>query len=238
MIWQSLFLSSLLSALPIVAWLIFFLWQDVKKPEPKRWIFLCFSLGALTTPIAYWLENRFIIWSGINLESELSIGVNILLYGVIALIEELLKFLVIRIALKENRYFDEAIDAMIYLIAAALGFGVIENILASLDYFIIPNYYLNGIGVLVLRFIGANLVHVLSSGLIGYFWALFLISKKKYYLYEGLFWGILLHWGFNLAIIFFGQAALLSITIFLFAVTICLLWIFDTLKHIEKRIEY
>ena len=236
---------SFIGLLPIAFWLIFFLWQDIKKPEPLKWILILFSLGVLISPLVWFLENYFLKLLKIDNVSALPFIISVFVCLVIALIEELTKFFTANIALKKNKYFDEAIDAMIYLIVLSLGFGTVENILVSIGN--ILNYWQNinlGLGVfstiqiISLRFIGANLLHALSAGIIGYFWALKLIYQKKRYLNLGLFLGILLHWLFNIAIIKLDNNAVFIISIVLFLICIFLLWAFDILKQIKKPIEH
>jgi len=234
----TLIISSICGVLPVSLWLIFFLWQDVKKPEPKRWIFVLFLVGMLITPLVYFLENSYLKLIGYKEEATVSIFMTIIVYFGIAVIEELAKFFSATLILKKNKFFDEAIDAMIYLIVLSLGFGVVENILVVYEEIQNGGYLLNAISILSLRFIGANLLHALSSGIIGYFWALKLLKGKKNYLYWGIFFGILLHWLFNLAIILFGGELVLFCSLVLFLTAVFLLWAFDILKQTEKPIQY
>jgi len=64
-----------------------------------------------------------------------------------------------------------------------------------------------------------------------------ILTKKRKYLFWGLFLGIFLHWLFNLVIILIGGEIVIYLSIFLFVVTIFLLWAFDILKQIEKPIK-
>jgi len=120
----------------------------------------------------------------------------------------------------------------------ALGLGLVENILAASQEIVNGSLLLPVFQTISLRFVGANLLHALSSGIIGFFWALFLLKKKKSYLYWGLVLGIALHFFFNLAIIKFGGIAVFLVSLGLFFVTIGLLWAFDLLKQIKKPIKF
>lgn len=230
-------ISSICGVLPVALWLVFFLWQDVKKPEPKKWILILFLCGMLITPFVYLFENYYLNFFGLKTSQNLNIFQNLIVYLGIALIEEIAKFLTAFFVLKRNKYFDEAIDAMVYLIVLALGFSVVENILVFYNEIREGSQLLSALSVLSLRFIGANLLHALSSGIIGYFWALKILTKKRKYLFWGLFLGIFLHWLFNLVIILIGGEIVIYLSIFLFVVTIFLLWAFDILKQIEKPIK-
>lgn len=233
----TLFLTSLCGILPIALWLIFFLWQDIKKPEPLRWIGILFLLGMAITPLVWFLENYFINLLKIDIiNTALPFFVSAFVYLVVAGIEEFAKFFSAALFLRKNKYFDEAIDAMIYLIVLGLGFGVVENILISYQGISSGGNFFSTIQVLTLRFVGANLLHVLSSGLIGFFWALKLVTGKKKYLGIGLTLGILLHWAFNIAIINLGGDAVFLVSLILFLVGIMVLWALDILKQIKKPI--
>ena len=232
------FASSFLGILPIVLWLVFFLWQDILQPEPLKWLMILFGLGVLMTPLVWYGEGLYLKLFRIDINVSLTWLQAILVYGGIALIEEVAKFFSAYFILKRNKRFDEAIDAMIYLIVLALGFGLVENILAASQEIAEGGLLLPVLQTMSLRFVGANLLHALSSGIIGFFWALKLIYKKNHYLYEGIGLSIFLHTIFNLAIIKFGGTAVFLISLGLFLVTIGLLWAFDLLKKIKKPIKF
>ncbi len=231
-------LATFLGVVPIAFWLIFFLWQDIRKPEPTRWLLILFFLGMAITPVVWFGENAFLKLLQIKNVNNIAFSLSLVVYGMVAVIEELAKFFSAKLVLRGDRYFDEAIDAMIYLIVLALGFGTVENILVSYNWLnnggILPSIF----PVLALRFVGANLIHALCSGIAGYGWALSLLKKQKKPLYWGLFFAIILHWIFNVAIINWGGEAVYLITFVLFGATIFLLWVFDSLKHIRKSIVY
>jgi len=152
----TLILASLCGILPIALWLIFFLWQDIKKPEPLRWIGILFLLGMAITPFVWFLENYFINLLQIDINSTLPFLVSAFVYLGIASIEELAKFFSATLFLRKNKYFDEAIDAMIYLIVLGLGFGVVENILIFYQEISSGGHFLSTFQITTLRFIGAN----------------------------------------------------------------------------------
>jgi len=230
--------ASILGIIPIALWLMFFLWQDIQKPEPLKWLLILFGVGVLITPLVWYGEGLLMRVLKVDLNTNLSFLNIIIVYTGIAIIEELVKFWSAFFVLKKNKYFDEAIDVMIYLIILALGFGLVENILAASQEINEGNLLLSVLQTMSLRFVGANLLHALSSGLIGYFWAWQLIYQKRHFLYEGLILGILLHASFNIAIIKFGGPAVFFVSLGLFLAAVFLLWAFDTLKKIKKPIKY
>jgi len=121
----------------------------------------------------------------------------------IALVEEVLKYLVVRGKVLNDPEFDEPVDAMLYMIIAALGFVALENLLIFLS----PKVFLLPIGETItlagFRFISATFLHALCSGMVGFFLALsfFETKKRNIYLASGLTLAIILHGLYNFYII-------------------------------------
>ena len=150
--------------MPALLWLLFWLKEDC-HPEPKKRIFLTFLAGAGVIPIVFLIEYGLLkFFAYFNLATMNSYPV--FLIFIYAGVEEYFKYYAAKKAALEKKDFDEPIDAIIYLITAALGFAALENIL-----FIFKEFTDRGLteGLLSgnLRFLGASLVHVVSSGFIG-----------------------------------------------------------------------
>ncbi len=232
-----------LSFIPNFIWLIFFLKED-PHPEPSKSLIIAFFLGILAAilcfPIELGLNYIFENFLGFNLEenyliynSQASI-LKIFVYSliVIALVEEVVKFLMTRLMLFKNKVFDEPIDAMIYLIVIALGFAFFENFLVVFDNYLNEIALLETIGVLVYRFIGANLLHVVSSGIIGFYWAKAIVLKnQKKYLTRGIIIATILHGLFNSILVIFNEFSYIFILIILFIASLFLLKNFETIKQ-------
>jgi len=184
--------------LPSLIWLNFYLRRDV-RPEPKLMILKIFCYGMLATIPAIFLETAiFGEFSKLNFSSSVIFILNVFL-GV-ALVEESLKFLMVKFGVLKNPEFDEPIDAMIYMITAALGFAAGENILilVPLKYHLFSEIF----DVSLLRFLGATFLHALSSGICGFFIGLsFFNTKRRWRLVSiGLVLAILLHGFYNFSI--------------------------------------
>jgi RsiW-degrading membrane proteinase PrsW (M82 family) len=198
-----LLLVLILGLLPGFGWLVFYLSEDT-HPEPKRLILLTFMAGivfALVTVIIEQLFNNAATGIGIQ---EFSI---ISLVG-LALIEEAMKFAAAYFVIGKSQILKDPIDVMIYIIIAALGFATLENIGA------IANGSAQGTAIIAtlfetasLRFVGATLLHSLTSGIVGYHWALGIARKK---IVRGILLGIaiatILHACFNYLILHYGNA--------------------------------
>ncbi|HOM68465.1 MAG TPA: PrsW family glutamic-type intramembrane protease [Candidatus Paceibacterota bacterium] len=233
----------ILSFIPNFIWLVFFLKED-PNPEPKKSLIIAFLLGILAAlvcfPIELGLNYIFINFLGFDIienyliyNGEASIF-EIFTYSLIgiALVEEIIKFLMAKLMLFKNPVFDEPVDAMIYLVVIALGFAFFENFLVVLGNYLNDVALLETIGILVYRFIGANLLHVISSGIIGFYWAKGIILKnQKKSLTKGIIIAVILHGLFNSILVIFNEFAYVFILIILFIASLILLKNFEALKQ-------
>jgi len=155
--WQTIFYALLGGILPAVIWLTFWLFEDRKKPEPKRLILRTFILGMLAVIIVLPLQSSvdhifpnmawqaFVLW---------------------ALLEEGFKLAAAYFGGLRTPEDNEPIDPLVYMITAALGFVALENTL-----FIATSLLEEGSVMAVItgnmRFVGASLLHTFTSGIIG-----------------------------------------------------------------------
>ena len=220
-------LATILGILPSLLWLFYFLKKD-PKPEPKKTIILCFFCGILATIPAIYFESVF---SSFNFLKKIEIS-----FFLFAFIEEFFKFFSVKVSISKKEEFDEPIDPAIYLVTAAMGFALIENLLYLYSIFSEKNFgtgdiIFTGIG----RFLGATFLHASSSAILGYFWALSILKIKKNFLYLGLILASFLHTGFNFAI-YWIQKTYFDILI-LFFVILFLIWMRLPLKSVFKNLK-
>ncbi len=228
------FLFALLGGvLPALLWLWFWLKEDKLHPEPRRLIILTFLGGMLVVALALPAERGVdFIFKSIGLSTY--IGGFFILF-VWAAIEEIFKFLAAKNIALNKKEFDEPIDALIYLITAAVGFAAMENILFLVN--VVDNYGLEA-GILTgnLRFAGATLLHVLSSSIVGAGIAFSFFHKECYK--RNLFWGLLfatlLHTAFNFFIIRSSGEDIFRVFLPLWSLIIVLLILFEKVKKIKK----
>jgi len=190
---------AIFGSLPSLAWLLFYLRKD-KNPESNRQILKTFSWGMFAALPAVFLEiGVFEVFSGFKFPSLLVNLLNIFI-GV-ALVEEILKYMVIKNKILPSSHFDEPVDLMIYMITAALGFAAVENILIlfQLGPGFLPGRALE---VSLFRFFGATFLHALASGLVGYFLAKSICAakNKNRLIVFGLAISIVLHGLYNFSI--------------------------------------
>jgi RsiW-degrading membrane proteinase PrsW (M82 family) len=178
--------------LPSIIWLLFYLRKDV-HPESNHAVLKIFFYGMLIAFAAIFLEIGF-----------KKISSNLLLYVFIggAMVEEYLKYLVIKFKVLRSSELDEPVDIILYMIIAGLGFAALENILILINYH--PFLELpKTLEIITLRFLTATFLHALCSGVVGYFLAIsfFNIRKQKKFLLIGLGIATILHGFYNLSII-------------------------------------
>lgn len=161
-----------LGFIPSLLWLFYYLRKD-PHPEPRGLVLQVFLLGMLIVFFAAFLEI---------LAAKIISSVAFLLL-LTAFIEEYFKYWIVRWRMLRDSALDEPTDAMIYLIIAGLGFAAVENIFYLQKFFrelMVLHFSQEAIFQLAfLRFITATFLHALASGLVGYFWALSLLSRKK-----------------------------------------------------------
>ncbi len=222
----------LLGILPSFAWLIFFLREDI-HPEPRKMIVKTFIAGALitfaTVFIQFFLQNCLSF-----LEIKNYDPISFLVMGIA---EEVLKFLAAYLVIRNSRFFDEPVDAMIYMITAALGFAMVENIAVLYNISMISE----ALGITTLRFVGATLLHALSSGIVGYYWAKGLVPERLatgtiikkmnwIFVFKGIVLASILHMFFNYLILINRDSLVIYPTIFLIIVALFVFWDFEKIK--------
>lgn len=160
----------------------------------------------------------FIIWSGM---------------------EELIKFVMAKLTVLRRREDDEPIDPVIYMVTVALGFAAAENTLFLLSP-LSGDSLLQTVLTGNLRFVGATLLHVLSSAVIG---AAIGISfykprrTKHLFVLVGVILAIVLHSTFNFLILNTPEEHLLRTFGFVWIGVIALLAVLEYIKRIHPVIK-
>jgi RsiW-degrading membrane proteinase PrsW (M82 family) len=152
-------------------------------------------------------------------------------------IEEIFKYTFAYFAVLRRKAMDEPIDAVIYMITVALGFAALENTLFLINP-IMEGDFMNTIINGNLRFLGATLLHTLSSATIGIMIALSFYRKKafkKTYAFYGLILAVLLHSLFNFFIMRGSGDKILTIFIFVWIGIVILILLFEKVKRIKNK---
>ncbi len=185
-----LLLAFLGGVCPALLWLFFWLMEDKCQPEPKRYIFYSFAAGMLAVVPALLLES----WAQ-SYFAPYSLG----LLCTWAVVEEVMKFAAAYFVALRLFVYDEPLDAVVYMVTAALGFSALENILFLWGP-IHDGLLLKSIMLGESRFMGATLVHTLSSATVGIALALSFAkpaSTRKLFALCGLILAAALHTTYN-----------------------------------------
>lgn len=220
---KTLGLALLLGIIPSLLWLWFWLREDKKSAEPKGLLTVIFIMGMVSVIFVLPIQ-KFI---------QAHIGSHELQLILWAAAEEIIKYLAVIVILYGTTHVDEPVDWPIYMITAAVGFAALENTLFLLKPLLL-NQAVAGILTGHLRFLGATLLHTVSSAILGIALGLSFYMdsfKKKLYLFFGLVIAILLHSAFNFFIIKNNGGDFLKVFAFLWVVTITVMLLFEKLRR-------
>ena len=232
-----IFYAVLIGIIPALLWLWFWLQEDDNDPEPRSIIAMSFVAGMLAAPIALLFEigAKQLIPNATFTFFGSSINYYIILW---VIIEEVLKFGASYFALRSSAD-DEPVDAMIYLITAAIGFVAIENSLFILSVLTDPQHggLVAGFADAVSRFVGPSLLHIVTSGIIGLSVSLsFYLHglRKNVYMLLGLCTAITLHTFYNFFIIVHVGSFTTVVFTSVWVLAVALMLAFEIVKRIKQ----
>lgn len=231
------FTAFLLGLLPALVWMWFWLKED-RHPEPARMLTLAFLGGmiavACVLPIQEFVYDFFATHPSIH-HPDMWLALE---FAIWASLEEIFIFLFVNFLVIRNKENDEPVDSIIYLIVGAIGFAVVENTLFLID----PIKTGDIVGILItsnMRFLGASLLHIMSSATIGIFLGLSYYktrARKREYLAVGLILAIILHTSFNLFIINQVSGNIFVIFGMVWTGIIILLLLFEKVKSVKNLV--
>jgi RsiW-degrading membrane proteinase PrsW (M82 family) len=211
--------------LPSLLWLFFWLREDNLHPEPRLVIALTFLLGMLSVGLAIYGE-------GVTADFFKSQTTQ---YVVWAVIEETTKALVVLVIALFSSQIDEPIDLMVYFLTAALGFAAVENSFFLLNPLSGGNVPAS-IAVGDFRFIGATLVHTVSSTFVGFCIALVYyrgVFMKILMAVTGIIVATAIHSAFNLSVLSAAPQSTLSVFAWIWCAVIILMILFEEVKAVR-----
>ncbi len=224
--------------LPALAWLWFWRREDSKHPEPRKLIAYAFFAGMVTVAavipieqfVAQYLNEAQALWLAF-------LPASTLVFFAWSAIEEVCKYIAARISVLRRRENDEPIDPVIYMVTVALGFAAAENTLFLLSP-LAGSTLLQTVQTGDLRFVGATLLHVLSSSVIGVALGLSFYKRKRIrrrFAIGGVILAILLHSLFNFLILNTPETNLLRTFGLVWIGLVALLGVLEFVKRIRPR---
>ncbi len=215
-----------LAIAPGIAICLYIFYKDIYNKEPKLNLIVSFILGSATIIPAAYIEE--LLAPGMY---DSTSKLFVYSYFVIALVEELGKFVVLRFYAYPKKSFDEPLDGIVYAVMVGMGFATIENIGYVMQY---------GISVAFLRMFLSVPAHATFAVLMGYHVgkAKFAASNRSLFLFLGLFWAIAFHGTFDYFILLQNSGLLSAyvsnILLFLGAVVSFAVGLYLSRKHIRE----
>ena len=162
--------------LPIVVLVYIIYKKDSLQPEPKEQLRKAFYYGVLSCLLSGLISIPLLVL-GFYSDEVTSVldAVRISFFGA-AIPEELAKFAVLWFFLRNNSYFDEKFDGIVYAACVSMGFAALENILylyGNMDTFL---------SVGIIRAIFSVPGHLCFGIMMGYYYSLvkFYPQTKRY----------------------------------------------------------
>lgn len=179
----------ILAIAPGVAISSYIIFKDEYNREPRKHLLISFFLGVLSIIPAMLLELP-LIWTSQSIFFNSLFGNACKAFLMVALPEELAKFLMLKSYAYRQPEYDEPFDGIVYAVMVGMGFATAENIMYVYEY---------GITTGVIRMFLAVPAHATFAIIMGYFMgkARFSIGREKYLLTAGLFWSVIFHGSYD-----------------------------------------
>ena len=216
-----------LAIAPGIAICLFIFHRDAYDREPKLNLLVSFLLGAVVVlPVALveLFFHRFL--------QDTLIEVAISAYLVVALTEELGKFIVLRLYAFPKKTFDEPLDGIVYGVVIAMGFATVENIMYVREY---------GFQTAIVRMFLSVPAHGTFGVLMGYYAgkAKFDQRNKNTLLLKGVAWAVLFHGTFDFFLFLQGnqyvREYLSDLLLFLGAFASFVIAVRLSLRHVKQH---
>jgi protease PrsW len=159
-----------LASAPGVAIMLYIYLKDKHEREPIGLLFQAFFFGILSTLITLLISVP--INSLITIHEKDLTEQAVHAFLIVALVEELSKFLFVRGILYRNKNFNEPFDGIVYSVMVGMGFATFENILYVTD---------GGLEVAILRMFTAIPAHASFAVLMGFYLGKAKFEHKKGY---------------------------------------------------------
>ncbi len=152
-----------LALLPAAILLKFIYSADKRDKEPKSLLFKLFLFGVLSTFVAAFMETVLGEVLEVFFEPESLTYMAIENFLIVALFEELGKYLVVKKLTWKHPAFNYTFDAVVYAVFASLGFAAFENIIYLMD---------GTVGLAVVRGVLSVPGHAIDAVFMGYYFGL------------------------------------------------------------------
>jgi RsiW-degrading membrane proteinase PrsW (M82 family) len=179
----------ILAIAPGVAISSYIILKDEYNREPRKHLLISFFLGVLSIIPAMLLETP-LVWTSSYSFFNSTLGNAVKAFLLVALPEEISKFIMLKRYAYRQPEFDEPFDGIVYAVMVGMGFATAENIMYVYEY---------GIATGVVRMFLAVPAHATFAIIMGYFMGKAKFSQKRegYLLIAGLFWAVVFHGSYD-----------------------------------------
>lgn len=160
----------LLGFLPAIVLFAFIYFKDRSQPEPAGKLLKSFFFGVLSILLSLTISRVISLVFPGEANYDTMAGAAYDAFGMAAIPEEAAKLIMLLLVLRNNRYFDEKLDGIVYSVCVTLGFAAVENVM-----------YICGSGsdfmsTAIFRALLSVPTHFLCGVIMGYF-----VSLAKFY---------------------------------------------------------
>ena len=164
---MQIFYVTLAALAPVAVLMWYICRKDSNQPEPTRLLITAFVYGIASALLTLAVVMPFGILTGFGQELSSTIsGAFTDAFLMAAIPEELAKFVMLWLLLRNNPYFDEHFDGIVYAVCIGMGFAGFENLLYLFDN------YESWISVGIARAMFAVPGHFLTAVIMGYYYSL------------------------------------------------------------------
>ncbi len=225
---QSLLIGVITGFVPTFFWLYFWLKETEEIHYPLPLVLMVFCLGGIGVFMAIPLQSAL---------SSLFAYKSLSYLMTLACVEEVIKLLLVCIAVPRILAPKLATESAVFLVSCALGFAAVENTLFLLNPVLHQNINLT----LVtgnLRFLGSTILHAITAGFVGIGLGLAYnesFFSKLLHMITGFALAVALHGLFNYFIIKNDTKVTLTTLGVLWAPTLVVIIIFESLKMVHHQ---
>jgi len=205
---ESCLLSLPLAIIPSILWLAFFYASATHRE--KIWDISRVAAWGVFIAIPVTIIELGFQWIFIgDARSPTPLGWFLYIFVGISLVEEFAKYAVVRAKVVGRTFFNQPQDAVLYMVAAALGFAAIENLVYAAA---LAQSHADVFFIILQRGVTATSLHVIASASLGYFLAISLraeVAQERFKtITVGVIFATMLHGLYNTFIINIERNAL------------------------------
>jgi protease PrsW len=174
-----------MAILPGILICVWIYWQDKFEKESLPSLLICFAWGAVSTVPAIIAQSYFKGWE----DPENMLNMAIYSFLIVALTEELSKFLFLRLYAYPKDEFNEPMDGIVYAVMVGMGFATLENI------FYVLSEDSGGVRVAIGRAVTAVPAHAAFAVIMGAYIGLakFIPEQRNSYMFTGIGLAVFFH---------------------------------------------